>query len=332
MSSQIDAALVAVTPRRISSTRVLLGNPASVLLAAAVLFFALLEPKFLSPYNIVNIAEQSSAIGLMTVGLALVLFLGGIDLSIPAVMAAAAVVGATVMVATQNPFLGVAVMMVVGVAGGLLNGIAVAVLGLVPFAVTLATMTLASGFSVWMIDGTSIYGMPYEFSLTVMSRIAGIPVSFILFVAVALGLHWVIRTGLIGRWFFAIGTNRRAAEICGVPIQRVELSAYIFSGFTAGLAAILLTARLDSAAATMGSESVVLDVVASAVIGGVSIYGGRGTVLGAAIGAMFITVVGNGLNLLGFDYFTAIVVKGAIILLAIGLDSIVTQHIEGAKL
>ena len=74
--------------------------------------------------------------------------------------------------------------------------------------------------------------MPYEFSLTVMSRIAGIPVSFILFVAVALGLHWVTRMGLIGRWFFAIGTNRRAAEICGVPIQRVELSAYVFSGFS----------------------------------------------------------------------------------------------------
>lgn len=307
-----------------------IANPAFALLGAAVLVFAVLEPKFLSAYNIANIAEQSSALGLMTVGLALVLFLGGIDLSIPAVMASAAVVGAMVMVATQNPYLGVVTMILVGLAGGALNGTAVAVLGLVPFAVTLATMTLAGGFAVWMTDGTSIYGMPYQYSLTVMSRVGGVPVSLILFVVVALGLHWVISAGLTGRRIFAIGTNREAAEICGVPIRRVEFGAYLFSGFTAGLAAILLTARLDSAAAAMGSESVVLDVVAAAVIGGVSIYGGRGTVLGAAVGAVFITVVGNGLNLLGFDYFTAIAVKGAIILFAIALDSLVTRHERSA--
>lgn len=303
----------------------LMPNPAFVLLVVACLIFGILEPKFLSAYNIANIAEQSSALGLMTVGLAVVLLLGGIDLSIPAVMASSAVVGAMVMVATQNPYLGTVVMICVGLAGGVVNGVAVAVLGLVPFAVTLATMTLAGGFAVWMTDGTSIYGMPYEFSLSVMSRIAGIPISLIAFAVVALGLHWVIRTGMIGRWVFAIGTNRRTAQICGVPIRSVELGAYVFSGMTAGLAAILLTARLDSAAAAMGSESVVLDVVAAAVIGGVSIYGGRGTVIGAAIGAIFITVVGNGLNLLGFDYFTAIVIKGGIILFAISLDSIVTR-------
>jgi len=312
-----------LSPRRIA--RIVL-NPAAVLLAVAVLVFGLLEPKFLSLYNIVNIAEQSSALGLMAIGLAVVLLLGGIDLSVPAVMASAAVVGAMVMVATQNPYLGPPVMLLVGIAGGVLNGLAVAVVGLVPFAVTLATMTLAGGFAVWMTEGTSIYGMPYQYSLTVMSRIAGIPVGVIGFVLVALLLHWVIATGIVGRWIFAIGTNRRTARICGVPIIAVEFGAYVFAGLMAGLAAILLTARLDSAAAAMGSESVVLDVVAAAVIGGVSIYGGRGSILGAAVGAVFITVVGNGLNLLGFDYFTAIVIKGGIILLAIALDNFVSRR------
>lgn len=308
-----------------SVSKLVFANPVFVLFFAAVLIFAALEPKFLSIYNIGNVAEQASSLGLMAVGLSLVLFLGGIDLSIPAVMASAAVVGAMVMVATQNPTLGMAAMIGVGLIGGFVNGMAVAVLGLVPFAVTLATMTLAGGFAVWMTDGTSIYGMPYQFSLSVMSRIGGIPISFLIFATLTFLMHWIIRTGLIGRWIFAMGTNRRAARICGMPIQAVELGAYIFSGLMAGLTAILLTARLDSAAAAMGSESVVLDVVAATVIGGVSIYGGRGTVLGAAVGALFITTVGNGLNLLGFDYFTAIVVKGAIILFAIALDSFVTR-------
>ena len=324
MTSPPDTAAAPPRPLRALAPR-FVPNPALVLLVVACAIFAVLEPRFLSAYNIANIAEQSSALGLMTVGLAVVLLLGGIDLSIPAVMASAAVVGAMVMVATQNPYLGTAAMISVGLLGGAVNGIAVAVLGLVPFAVTLATMTLAGGFAVWMTDGTSIYGMPYQFSLVVMSRVGGVPLGALAFAAVALGFHWIIRTGMIGRWVFAIGTNRRTARICGVPIRAVELGAYVFSGLTAGLAAILLTARLDSAAAAMGSESVVLDVVAAAVIGGVSIYGGRGTILGAAIGAVFITVVGNGLNLLGFDYFTAIVIKGAIILFAISLDSVVTR-------
>ena len=302
------------------------ANPAAVLLVVAVALFALAEPKFLSAYNVANLAEQSSALGLMTVGLAIVLLLGGIDLSVPAIMACAAVIGAQVMVATQSPWLGPPVMLAVGLAGGAINGLAIAALGLVPFAVTLATMTLGGGLAVWLTDGTSIYGMPYEFSLTVMSRVAGVPVSLLLFVAVAAVAHLVVRGGLVGRWVFAVGTNRRAARICGVPIRAVEFAAYLFSGLTAGLAAILLTARLDSAAATMGSESVVLDVVAAAVIGGVSIYGGRGTILGAALGAVFVTVVGNGLNLLGFDYFAAIAIKGAIILFAIALDSVVTRR------
>ena len=301
------------------------ANPAAVLLVVAVTLFAIAEPKFLSAYNLANIAEQSSALGLMTVGLALVLLLGGIDLSVPAIMACAAVIGAQTMVATQSPWLGPPVMLAVGLAGGAINAFAIAALGLVPFAVTLATMTLGGGLAVWLTDGTSIYGMPYEFSLTVMARIAGVPLSMVLFVAVAAVAHQVVRGGLLGRWVFAVGTNRRAARICGVPIRAVEFGAYLFSGLCAGLAAILLTARLDSAAATMGSESVVLDVVAAAVIGGVSIYGGRGTLLGAAVGAMFITVVGNGLNLLGFDYFAAIAIKGAIILFAIALDAVVTR-------
>lgn len=325
MTSPSEAAAKPAERASLRQNLKVMPNPGFVLLVVACLIFGILEPKFLSAYNIANIAEQSSALGLMTVGLAVVLLLGGIDLSIPAVMASSAVVGAMVMVATQNPLLGPVVMVLVGLCGGIVNGVAVAVLGLVPFAVTLATMTLAGGFAVWMTDGTSIYGMPFEFSLSVMSRIAGLPISLIAFAVVALVLHWVIRTGMIGRWVFAIGTNRRTAQICGVTIRLVELGAYIFSGLTAGLAAILLTARLDSAAAAMGSESVVLDVVAAAVIGGVSIYGGRGTIIGAAIGAIFITVVGNGLNLLGFDYFTAIVIKGAIILFAISLDSIVTR-------
>ena len=328
MSTDVDPH-AAADPRRglLGAARsLLLGTPAVVLLAVAVAAFALAEPRFLSPYNLANIAEQSATLGLMTVGLAVVLLLGGIDLSVPAVMAAAAVLGALVMVATQDPLLGAGVMILAGLAGGAVNALAVAWLGLVPFAVTLATLTLGGGVAVWITEGTSIYGLPYAFSGAVMARVAGVPISVVVFLAVALAAHLVVARGIVGRWIYAIGTNRRAAAICAMPVRAVEFGAYVFAGLTAGLAAILLTARLDGAAATMGSEAVVLDVVAAAVIGGVSIYGGRGTIAGAALGAAFITVIGNGLNLLGFDYFTSIVVKGAVILLAIALDAFVARR------
>jgi ribose transport system permease protein len=305
--------------------RKLAPNPAFVLLAIACVVFGVLEPNFLSLYNIVNLAEQASALGIMTIGLALVLLIGGIDLSIPAVMACSAVVGAMSMVATQNPVVGPPVMIIVGLLGGFVNGFAIAILRLVPFAVTLATMTLAGGFAVWMTEGTSIYGMPYQYSEAVMSRIGGVPVSVIAFMLLTLFLNWVISAGMLGRWALAVGANRRNAEISGIPILWVEFGGYLLSGLLAGAAAILLTARLDSAGAAMGSDVVFLDVVAGAVIGGVSIYGGRGSVVGAALGAVFITVVGNGMNLLGFDYFTATVLKGVIILVALLIDAIFTR-------
>lgn len=330
MSTQADSLTNKSGGKTIRLSSYLSASPALILLLVAALVFWMLEPRFISVYNLTNIAEQSATIGIMAIGLALVLLLGGIDLSIPAIMASAAVLGAIAMVATQNPWLGAPVMILVGLAGGAFNAFAVTILKLVPFAVTLATMTLAGGFAVWMTEGTSIYGMPYQFSLSIMSRIMGVPISVILFVIIALAVHWVVKSGLIGRHIFFIGTSRSAARVSGVPIQKVEFGCYLFSGLTAGLAAILLTGRLDSAAASMGSDAVVLDVVAAAVIGGVSIYGGRGTVLGAALGAVFITAVGNGLNLLGYDYFTAIVIKGSVILLAIGLDSAVTRYRRGA--
>jgi ribose transport system permease protein len=313
-----DAALV-------RTVRKLAPNPAFVFLVIACIIFGVLEPEFLSIYNLINLAEQASALGVMTVGLALVLLIGGIDLSIPAVMACSAVVGAMAMVATQNPVVGAPIMIVVGLFGGFVNGFAIAVLRLVPFAVTLATMTLAGGFAVWMTEGTSIYGMPAQYSRAVMSRIGGVPVSVIGFLLLTLFLDWVIKADMLGRWVFAVGTNRRTAEISGVPIVWVELGSYLLSGLSAGLAAILLTARLDSAGAAMGSDVMFLDVVAGAVIGGVSIYGGRGSIIGAAIGAVFITAVGNGMDMLGFDYFTATALKGVIILLALLMDAIVTR-------
>jgi ribose/xylose/arabinose/galactoside ABC-type transport system permease subunit len=313
-----DAALV-------RTVRKLAPNPAFVFLVIACIIFGVLEPEFLSIYNLINLAEQASALGVMTIGLALVLLIGGIDLSIPAVMACSAVVGAMAMVATQNPVVGAPIMIVVGLFGGFVNGFAIAVLRLVPFAVTLATMTLAGGFAVWMTEGTSIYGMPAQYSRAVMSRIGGVPVSVIGFLLLTLFLDWVIKADMLGRWVFAVGTNRRTAEISGVPIVWVELGSYLLSGLSAGLAAILLTARLDSAGAAMGSDVMFLDVVAGAVIGGVSIYGGRGSIIGAAIGAVFITAVGNGMDMLGFDYFTATALKGVIILLALLMDAIVTR-------
>ena len=301
--------------------RALTTMPILGLLAAAVVGFAVAEPRFLSLYNIANIAQQASTTGLMSIGFAFVLVGGGIDLSAPAVMALSAVLGATVMVASGSIVTGCAVMILVGLAAGVVNGVAVAHFRLVPFAVTLSTMILAGGLAVWATGATSIFGLPDRFAEMFTSHPAGVPTPTYVLIVIAIAAHFVLSSTGFGRSLYAVGTNRAAARICGIAVQRVELASYVTSGGLAGLAAILLTARLESAAAAMGGDTVMLDVISAAVIGGVSIRGGRGGVPGAALGALFVTVVSNGLSLLGLPYFGSLVVKGAIIVVAVFLDS-----------
>jgi ribose transport system permease protein len=293
-----------------------------ILFAVAIVIIGVATPNFLTARNAINILRQSSALGLMAIGMTVVLIGGGIDLSVPALMAFSGILGAIFMRDGGNSIIAGLIMVIVATLGGCINGYAVAYLKMIPFVVTLAMMNIATGASIWVTEQVSVAPINEGFVNVVMAKLGIIPVPVIFLVIVTALAMVLIKDGLFGRWLYAVGTNARAARVSGIPTDRVIFGTYAVSGFFAGLAAIVVVARLMSAAPTMGDEGVVLDIVSSAVIGGVSIYGGVGSPLGAVLGALFITLITNSMNMLHVSYYTTLVVKGLVIVIAVALDSL----------
>lgn len=281
-------------------------------------------PNFFRPNNLINILVQTSSLGVMAIGMCVVMIGGGIDLSIPANMAFSAVIGALAM--RWGVPAGIVVMLLTGAGIGLFNGVAVAIFGMTPFVVTLATMTVVGGATVWITNSQSISDFPEIFFDIMLARPGGIPVSVIILAVVALIASSVMSSTVFGRWLYAVGLNPRAARVARVPLERVLLSTYGISGLLAGLAAVMLTARLGSASANLGNDGVVLDIVSACVVGGISIYGGSGRPIGAVLGALFIILIGNSLNQLGVSYFMNLVVKGVAIVAFICLDRVTSSR------
>lgn len=312
-----------------SATSTRIGTPrgrALQVIVVAVLFIAVLvllsveSPIFFSPRNLMNVLNQSVMLALLSVGMTLVMVGGGIDLSLPANMALAAIFGSLAMIGLDSVVVGCIVMLVAATAIGTLNGLAVGRLNMIPFVVTLAMMTVCGGLAVWVTNSVSISSQPERFFTVFLSRPFGVPTGvwvMILVTALAQYLMWRSRGGWM---LYAVGANPVASRISRVPVRGVLIATYVLSGFLAGIAAILVTARLGSASANIGSDIVVLDIVTACVVGGVSIYGGRGSPIGAAIGAIFVIMLGNVLNLMGISFFIGLMIKGTLIVVLVALD------------
>jgi len=307
--------------RRLSGEQIVRYIP-SIVVGIAAIALGLFVPDFFTARNIINVLMQSSALGLMAIGVTAVLIGGGIDLSIPSVMALSGIFGAMYMRAGGHPVLAGLIMVAVATLIGTINGFAVAYLRMIPFVVTLSMMYVAQGACLWVTRAISVPVTNPAFVDTVMAKIWTIPVPVIFLLLITAIVTVLIGRSLHGRWLYATGTNIRAARVSGILTARVLFGTYVFSGFFAGLAAIVTTARLLSAAATMGEEGVVLSVISSAVVGGVSIYGGVGSPLGAVIGALFITLITNSMNLMHVSYYATLVIKGLIIVTVVALDSL----------
>ncbi|MEN3187013.1 MAG: ABC transporter permease [Atribacterota bacterium] len=288
--------------------------------ALIVVVMGFVVPRFLSLRNIVNILNQSAALGLMAIGITFAMVTGGIDLSGPSVMALGGILGAMWMRQGGSPLLGSAIMVAFSTLLGAFNGFAVAYLKMVPFVVTLSMMYVATGASIWLTREVSISNLPPRFIATLTARILEIPVPVFLFFGVALVVFGLIRQSRYGRWLYATGSNVTVAKLLGVPTERMVFTAYLFSGFFAGLAAVVTTARLMSASSKMGGEGVILNVVGAAVVGGVSVHGAEGSVLGAAIGALFITILENMMNMMQVSYYLSLVAKGALVVAVVAFD------------
>lgn len=308
-------------PNVLTASRLIQQGLRIVLLVGMLVLIDIYAPRFFRYQNLVNILLQVSLLGLMTIGMTVVMIAGGIDLSLPANMAIGAVLGAMYMKSGGNWMVSCFIMVAVGVLVGLVNGIAVSRLKMIPFVVTLAMMTILSGSAVWLTNSLSISQIPNSFlSLFDASPILGIPMTIWLGAAVTVAATVLMRSTVYGRWVYAVGLNARAARVAGVPVERVVLMSYVISGLMAGLTSILLTARLGSASANMGNDGVVLDIVSACVVGGVSIYGGSGRVPGAVFGAVLITVLSNAMNLIGVSYYLGLIIKGVVIIAFIAIE------------
>ena len=291
------------------------------------------EPGLASSRNLANVFSNMLPLLVVAIGQTLVLITGGIDLSVTAIIGVTSIAGGAVMSSSHGVLAGspfavpaaVAVMAGVGCLLGFVNGSFIARTRIPAFMMTLTMEMLLGGLAVWgaqrLSGSQSISSLPAAFNALGKDRILGMPCPFIAAALLALAAHWVLTRSLYGRWLYASGQNPTASAISGVPVARVVTWAYVASGACGGFAAMMYTARLETAAAAHGG-GIFLDVIAAAVIGGTSLFGGKGTILGTVFGVLFITILDNSLSFLGLSQFVVLMVKGAVILLAAVFDAL----------
>ncbi|KAA0072938.1 ABC transporter permease [Tardiphaga sp. P9-11] len=291
------------------------------LLAAFLICAALtiLTNSFFSVGNILNVLRQASLLFFIASGLTLVVLTGGLDLSIGANVAISACVAGTVIHQTGSPTLGVLTGIGVGGAVGMLNGVMVTALRIPSFIATYGMLWVLHGITYWYMGGETMHGFPAGFRQIGSGYFLGLPIPvYLLLVFLAIGTIFAQRTTW-GQEIYAIGANPVAARLSGIPVARRLLLVYTVSGAMAGLASIIFLARLNSAEADIG-ESLTLPAIAAVLIGGTSLFGGLGTVFGTFVGALILTLVLNGMNLLSVNASWQPLVTGVIVILAVWLD------------
>jgi ribose transport system permease protein len=300
--------------------------PIAVALIIVSVILSLMTDNFLTASNLTNIVTQSSVVGIAAIGATLVIITSGIDLSVGSNIALSGLVGAIVGQAAGG-VPGIIAILVVAVAVGAFNGTSVAWLRLAPFIVTLAVMGMGRGLTLQLSQGQSVYGLPDIIRWLGSSNILGIKTSAILTLVLFVIAHFVLSKTTFGHKVFAVGGNAEAARLAGINVKRVVFATYVIAGLCAGIAAILLLGRLDSATpnAATGTE---LQVIAAVVIGGTSLFGGKGSMVGTLIGVLLIGVINNGLTLLNVSSFWVQFVQGALIFLAVLLDSFNTGRLR----
>lgn len=286
-----------------------------------VIIMSFISPTFFTSQNLLNVVKQASITSVIGVGMTFVLITGGIDLSVGSVMALSGTLAASVAVADKNLPIGLAILIGTGLGAlcGLVNGLGVSYIGFPPFIMTLGMMTIARGIPLVYTNGTPIFGLSDAFNSLANSRILGIPTLVYYMIAVCTVGYVILSRTVLGKRIYAIGGNEEAARLSGVPVARLKMLVYVFSGFLAGIAGILICSRITSGNGTV-AEGYEMNAISAAVIGGVSMTGGSGSVLGMVVGAMILTIIQNSFDIMGVNSFYQDIIKGIIILLAVFLD------------
>lgn len=322
-----DAAQSAASQRKIGS----LIATALLPLALVLLFllFGAYEQRIMSSGNLLNILIQSSYLAVFASAQMLVIITRGFDLSLGTCVSAVSVIGALAMTGylagdgeTTNLAIlgGIVAGIGFGMIVGLFNGIVVAWFGVNPFVATLASLNICLGVATMASDGRPVFNVPREFSgLVYNGEIFGIPAPVLIAAFVLIALYFLMDHTVFGRALYLIGGNPRAAEVAGLPRKRYVLYAYVLCSAVAAIGALLLTGRTGSGEPNLGGN-LTLESIAAAVIGGVSLRGGIGGVLSVVLGALFVTVLSNGMNLNRIDGNIQLIVLGCVVILAVFLD------------
>ena len=301
-----------------------LSKGAGIIIAFFLLcaFLSFASPHFLSLENLLIVARQTVFVMIIGFAMTFVIGMGGIDLSVGAILALCGVVAAKMLLAGSNVGLVLITTLILGTFVGFINGFLVAKLGITDFIATLGMMSILRGINMVFTHGVPFFGLQIpSFQWLAQGYIGPIPVPVIITAIIFFICLFILTKTRFGRYVLAIGSNREAAGLVGINVTRVKIITYSLSGLFCAISGLLLTSRLEAAMpeAGLGYE---LDVIAAVIIGGTSLSGGRANLLGTVVGAMVMGVVRNGLNLLQIDVFWHQIVIGSIILIAVGIDRV----------
>lgn len=310
------------------------------LLVIAIIVFTLLSENFLTVSNLTNVVRQSVYLMMVALGQMLALLTGGFDLSVGTIVAITSVVGAMAMAAVSaampdSVWLAIGLGSLAGVAAGtaigVLNGIGVAAFGVSPFIMTLGISSVGFGTALYITGGVPVYGMPVEFGdIFGFGSALGIPVPIYFAAGLVVLMYLVVNRTRLGRHFYAVGGNIKAAQLSGINTRTTLFVTYVLCAFVTAVSGILLTARLDTGEANIGA-SLPLESIAACVIAGVSLRGGVGRVENVVLGALFIVLVQNGMNLARIGSYLQMAVLGGLLILAVVADQIRLRTIAAMK-
>ena len=305
-----------------SARRLVLERGMEVALPAVtiglIVLFASLSDVFLTPQNFRNIGIAASALAAVSFGQTFVILTAGLDLSVGATVALVSVVSAFVM-REYGIAPGILAALVCGVCVGIVNGLIITRLRVSPFIATLAMLSVTGGLALNLAGGVPIPGLPSAFGQIAYQSIAGVPVPVLIAVLTLVLAELALRFTRFGRNVCAVGGNQEAARLSGINVDSIKTAAYAFCGLTAAVGSIILTARVSSGQPTLGA-TLPLESIAAVVLGGVSLAGGRGSIINVAFGVAFISILANGLNLLNVSSYTQMMIIGTALIVAVALD------------
>ena len=310
------------------------------LLLIAVVVFTLLSDNFLTSRNLLNVARQSTYLIMVSMGQMFALLTGGFDLSVGTILAVTSVVGALAMSAAYAALpdavalaiaLGLLAGFAAGVAIGVMNGIGVALFNVSPFMMTLGMASIGFGIALYLTGGVPVYGMPQEFGDAFgFGSWLGVPAPVWVTAALIVLLYLLVNWTRLGRYFYAVGGNIKAARLSGISTRLTLFTAYVLCGGLAAISGLLLTARLETGEANIGA-SMPLESIAACVIAGVSLRGGVGRIENVVLGALFIGLIQNGMNLARIESYLQTVVIGALLILAVIADQFRLRYIANLQ-